>query len=58
MSSIEDREKHAKRRKRNFLAKELMDRKGPYSIKVIHPKKTKYKREHINVNNFEDFEEE
>lgn len=56
MSSEETREKVSRKRKRNLVAKHLMDRKGPYKIRTIHPKKCEYKRENFRVN--DDFREE
>jgi len=39
MSNQRTRERVSKKRKRNFLAKEVLDRKGPFKPKVINPKK-------------------
>lgn len=50
MSSEEVRDKVSRKRRRNFLAKDLYDRKGPYKIRTVHPKKMDYKREHMRVN--------
>lgn len=35
-------------KKRNPLAKEVLERKGPYTEKVINPKKSEYKRVKLN----------
>lgn len=35
-------------KKRNPLAKEVLERKGPYTEKVINPKKGEYKRVKLN----------
>lgn len=53
MGSVEDREKHSKRRKRNIYAKSLRDQgdhKGAFRLRVIDPRKTEYKRVRINPN--------
>ena len=52
MSSNEEREKHSQRRKRNFIAK-MMHEKKIFSPKVINPKKTEYKRVKIDPRNIE-----
>lgn len=41
-----DKEKHKNRRKRNLIAKELLDRKGPFGMKVAP---NEYKRTKINL---------
>ena len=43
MSSQEDREKH-KRRRTNYIAKDLRSPDGKYRLKVIDPRKEEYKR--------------
>lgn len=40
-------------KKRNPLAKEVLDRKGPYTEKVINPKKSEYKRVKIDPRDIE-----
>lgn len=55
MTSDEERERHSKRRKKNFYAKILFDPnefKGAYSMKVIEPK-NKYKREKLSAKEVE-----
>ena len=49
MSSEEERFKHSRRRKRNVLAKAIVETKGPFAIKVVNPKKGEYKREKIRL---------
>lgn len=39
-----------KNKKRNLMATELLDRKGPYKIKIVNPKKQTYKRKKLRVN--------
>lgn len=48
MASNEEREKHSRRRKRNLITKSLRD-SGAFKPKVINPKKTDYKREHLSI---------
>lgn len=50
MSSEEERLKHSRRRKRNVMAKAIVETKGPFAIKVIDPRKGEYKREKMRVN--------
>lgn len=57
MSSNEEREKHSQRRKRNFIAKMLREKKM-FSPKVINSKKTEYKRERINPRNMESYNDD
>lgn len=60
MASDEERERHLKRRKRNFIAKSLRDsseRRGAFALKIINPKKTIYKREKVDLKNIEKEEE-
>lgn len=57
----EDKERHSRRRKRNIMAKVLRDQgdlKGAFSLKVINPKKTEYKRERMDVRHIEEFNDE
>lgn len=57
MGNEEDKERHSKRRKRNFIAKILRDsgdHKGAFALRVINPKKTTYKRQKIDIRNIED----
>lgn len=57
MASIEDRERHSRRRKKNIYAKVLKDpgdMKGAFALKVVNPKKNSpYKRERINIKEME-----
>lgn len=43
MASAEDREKH-KRRRTNWIAKDLRSPDGKYKQKIIDPRKEEYKR--------------
>jgi hypothetical protein len=55
VTSDEERERHSRRRKKNFYAKVLFDQneyKGAFSMKVIEPK-NKYKREKLSVKEVE-----
>lgn len=57
MTDPDDREKHSRRRKRNIMAKVLRDpgeHRGAFALKVIDSRKTKYKREKINVRQIEE----
>lgn len=49
MSSEDDRLKASRRRKKNIMAKEINDRKGPYAVKVVNPKKPEYHRIKMRV---------
>lgn len=56
MSEPEEKERHARKRKKNIMAKILRDtgeHKGAFSLKIINPKKTRYKREKVNLKNIE-----
>lgn len=59
-SDPETREKRARsiQKKKNPLAREVLDRKGPFGIRVIDPRKGEYKRVKLNPKNYEDFENE
>ena len=56
MSDFETKEKRSKTRKRNFYAKSLRDN-DEYEQKVINPKKGVYRRERINVYNYDQIED-
>jgi len=58
MGDQEEKEKHMRRRKRNILAKDLRDTKGPFKMKVIDPRKQEYKRIRINVKDIDTDENE
>jgi hypothetical protein len=58
MSSSEDREKHSRRRKRNFVAKILRDpgeHKGAFALRV---KQENYKRIKLNPREIESITDE
>lgn len=61
MADIEEKEKHQKRLKRNFIAKALRtgENKGAFALKIHDPRKTLYKRKKISIKeiNIESFEE-
>jgi hypothetical protein len=58
MSDPETRSKREKKmRNRNPIAKELLDRKGPFSLKVINPKKNEYRRVKLDPRDILDEEE-
>ena len=52
----------SKNRNSNFIAKSLRDqgdRKGAFKLRVVNPKKGEYKRERINVKDFDnEYQEE
>lgn len=58
MSSEEERLKHSRRRKKNIMAKEINDRKGPFKIKVVDPRKPAYERVHLRVEDIYEEREE
>lgn len=47
MVDSDTKQKIAKKKTRNMMARVLRDDKGPYAIKTINPKKTEYKREKL-----------
>lgn len=56
MTDPDLKEKVSYKRKRNVMAKLLRDQgdyKGAFSLKVVNPKKEKYKREKVNINKLE-----
>lgn len=61
MTSPEDKYLRDKKRSRNMVAKALRDQgdhKGAFSVKIISPKKSKYKRKKVDVKNVEQYIEE
>lgn len=59
MSDQETRAERANKiRTRNPVAKELLDRKGPFALRIVNPKKTKYRRVKLNPRDLPNFEEE
>lgn len=56
MSDQETKEKRSKARKRNFYAKSLYD-DDEFQQKIINPKKGIYRRERINVRNYDQIED-
>lgn len=58
MGDTEEKEKHMRRRKRNIIARDLRDPKGPFAMKVINPKKEKYRRIKINVKEVNSLDED
>lgn len=53
MSDYEVREKRSRSRKKNMMDKALRDRtdhKGAFSLKLIDPRKSEYRRRRININ--------
>ena len=59
MSGPEIKEVVSKKRRRNLLAKHMLDRDSPYKEKVQNPKKNgKYKREKIRLDNLDDYIED
>lgn len=55
---LEDKYRRDKKRNRNLIAKDLRDNKGPYGMKVVSPKKEKYKRERMRVNSIDEYDED
>lgn len=53
MSSEEERLRHSRRRKKNVMAKVINDRKGPFALKVIDPRKPVYERVHLRTTDIE-----
>ena len=54
MSDLDYKAKVSRKRKRNMIAKSLRDtgeKKGAFSLKIVNPKKTEYKREKVNPRN-------
>lgn len=59
MSDPDTRQDRAqKMRRKNPVAKELLDRKGPFSLRVINPKKTEYRRVKLNPRNITEEEDD
>lgn len=63
LSDPDTRSKRAEdlKRKRNPLAREVLERKGPFSPKIVDPRKTEYKRVKLDPkrirNYYDEFED-
>lgn len=61
MSEPEEKERHARKRKKNILAKIMRtgDNKGAFALKIVNPKKGNYKREKVDIKKIEvEFDDE